>query len=477
MGDATNSSIAANNAPYYHSFRKLSHTDGSSTDSFEAQADDYEPAAIITPYAPVYTGLASNGADTANGFHGQDQLCLHHSTNSGEHEVTDTPELAGLLQAVTSAVGEERIGTYKDIANDGLRNAASGQGDGGAPVEPAAVASRKRKRKSLADQSKSQHLNGLSNTLGEGDNMAPIAPYSQRKRTRRSDADSDSNAVTTSPRAIPNIAYSNGSKGSDADLPNVDSNTPTMSDSRFPGAHCAATLFRQTTSNGRKYTRPPMSQMFYSMQLDAESFLHLQAATKSYMLDAAHPERLNCVGNRGKGDNDMVKLRLFNCVNEFLREGAGEQFFGLNAAGRIIYEKNGGEMVIDSSNRDRCFNWPRDAGQIVALVTPLMRRMITNERQRMYAVEVRKGGSGNSNSSNSNAATALANRMGGVSNPQISVPLSESSAEEKSHVHGSTQTLQHAALGAIAQEAKRVGLNQTRDQVRSIAINLLFVAT
>jgi hypothetical protein len=168
------------------------------------------------------------------------------------------------------------------------------------------------------------------------------------------------------------------------------------SDARAAGVHSAAALFRRTTENTtpRKYTRPPMSKLFVSLQLSPENFLHLQAQAKMYMLDTRYPERQNCVGNRSKGDTDMVKLRLFNCVRDFLRDGAGEQFFGENV------EKLGEHDAIEAAralgedletNAGTKFIWPKDGNTIISLVTPLMRRMVTNERQRMYAIETRKG--------------------------------------------------------------------------------------
>jgi hypothetical protein len=69
-----------------------------------------------------------------------------------------------------------------------------------------------------------------------------------------------------------------------------------------------------------------MSKPFMSLQLSPESFLHVKSEAKSYTLDPAHPERQSCVGNTGKGDTDMVKLRLFNCVRMFLEGGAGDQY-------------------------------------------------------------------------------------------------------------------------------------------------------
>lgn len=151
-----------------------------------------------------------------------------------------------------------------------------------------------------------------------------------------------------------------------------------LSEARAVGVHSAAALFRQPSSN-KKYTRPPMSKMFASLELSPENFLHLQAAAKAYMLDDEHPERRDCVGQRGKGDTEMVKLRLWNCVRHFLEsEGHGERFFG--------------EHAVNEGMGPRAYVWPRDQQKIISLVIPLLRRMVTNERQRQYAIETRKGG-------------------------------------------------------------------------------------
>ncbi|CAG8095046.1 unnamed protein product [Penicillium olsonii] len=151
-----------------------------------------------------------------------------------------------------------------------------------------------------------------------------------------------------------------------------------LSDARAVGVHSAAALFRQPSSN-KKYTRPPISKMFSSLEISPENFLHLQAAAKNYMLDDDHPERRDCVGQRGKGDIEMVKLRLWNCVRQFLEaEGNGERFFGENVANEGVGPRE--------------YIWPRDQQKIISLVIPLLRRMVTNERQRQYAIETRKGG-------------------------------------------------------------------------------------
>ena len=113
------------------------------------------------------------------------------------------------------------------------------------------------------------------------------------------------------------------------------------------------------------------------------------------MLDLGHPERQNCVGNRGKGDTDMVKLRLFNCVRDFLNNGAGEKFFGEHVKKPDKKDTIDAARVLKAEQTpvsEQRLTWPVDGNKIISVVTPLMRRMVTNERQRQYAIETRKSG-------------------------------------------------------------------------------------
>ncbi|PBP19611.1 hypothetical protein BUE80_DR009674 [Diplocarpon rosae] len=138
--------------------------------------------------------------------------------------------------------------------------------------------------------------------------------------------------------------------------------------------HSAMALFRRPSAASKKYTRAPMSKLFISLELSAENFLHLQGAAKAYMLDERYPERSECVGSKGRADSDMTKLKLFACVKAFLEDdGWGERCFSEQ-----------------SENGDvRKLKWPQMKNKIISLVTPLMRRMVTNERQRLYALETR----------------------------------------------------------------------------------------
>jgi hypothetical protein len=153
-----------------------------------------------------------------------------------------------------------------------------------------------------------------------------------------------------------------------------------MSDAPRPSAAAtsAAAIFRQSSATSKRHTRPPIGKLYSSLQLSPEKFVHLQAAAKAYMLDQNHPERLDTIGQRGRGDTDLVRLKLWNFVKEFLDDlGNGQKFFG--------------DHVPDvDGQHPRTMIWPQDAEQIIKACVPVMRRMVTNERQRQYAMQARK---------------------------------------------------------------------------------------
>lgn len=482
MIDPASPNMATSTAPYYQPARNLSYPhDHNGSNSYQPQAEDYELAASAAPHASMYAGITNGGTELVNGSHEQQQQQYQHhqygQVTSDEQALNSTPELAGLLQAVTSAVGQEQEQEQDHnviqghvIAGDDVfaQNVGVAHREGQTVKDTTFANGRgiarthqgKRKRGNPAEQVSAENFEDFHGASQQVSNA-----YPQSKRRRRAAHGSDSVSVGMSTMIPTNVASDITSggimNGQDTNFPIHDSNPPALSDARAAGVHSAAALFRQTTNSSRKYTRPPMSQLFYSLQLNAESFLHLQAAAKTYMLDPTHPERQNCVGNRGKGDNDMVKLRLFNCVRDFLTDGIGERFFGERASGRVAYSKDGLETPIENAgNGEKCFIWPRDGNKIVSLVTPLMRRMVTNERQRMYAIETRKGGSNNNSSSvtstkrkDSNATTSPT-RLRGASMVQA---LGEES---------SPQFLQSAALDAIAHETGHTGLSNGDHQVR-----------
>ena len=147
-------------------------------------------------------------------------------------------------------------------------------------------------------------------------------------------------------------------------------------------ATSAAAIFRQPSTTGKKYTRPPIGKLYSSLELSPESFIHLQTAAKEYMLDENRPDRLDTIGHRGRGDTDLVKLKLWNIVKEFLDDlGNGQRFFG-------------DHIPNVDGQAPRTMVWPQDAEQIIKACIPLLRRMVTNERQRQYATLARKTNDG-----------------------------------------------------------------------------------
>ncbi|EXJ57071.1 hypothetical protein A1O7_07415 [Cladophialophora yegresii CBS 114405] len=153
-------------------------------------------------------------------------------------------------------------------------------------------------------------------------------------------------------------------------------NTPQLQNS-------AAVLFREPSSKSKKHTRPPLGKVFSSLELAPENFLRLQTAAKAFMLDEAHPERRDVVGHKkNSGGADLAKLNLWNCVDEFLSvHGYGEKYFTPGAGSNI------------PNAPPRTLFWPQDSQFIIKLMMPLMRKMVTNERQRIYAAASRKQGS------------------------------------------------------------------------------------
>ncbi|KAK5087439.1 hypothetical protein LTR70_007733 [Exophiala xenobiotica] len=149
--------------------------------------------------------------------------------------------------------------------------------------------------------------------------------------------------------------------------------TPTLSNS-------AAVLFREPSEKSKKYSRPPLGKVFTSLELAPEAFLRLQNAAKNYMLSDEFPERRDVVGHKKhNNNNDQAKLKLYQCVEDFLQQdGTGEKFFGHSA------------NVDVPDAPPRTFFWPDDRSRIAKALMPLLRKMVTNERQRVYAAETRK---------------------------------------------------------------------------------------
>ncbi|KAF2435405.1 hypothetical protein EJ08DRAFT_729897 [Tothia fuscella] len=153
-------------------------------------------------------------------------------------------------------------------------------------------------------------------------------------------------------------------------------NTPQNSRS---GPDASSALFRKASrAPAKKYTRPPTKDVFQSLKIGTEEWVRLEAEAKAFMLDETHPERQASVGNRGAAPTNDTKIQLFKTVQKFLAEGSGDAHFGAHVGGM---------------DDDRWI-YPADEDKLIGLLTPLMRRMVTNERQRQYARRTRQSGIG-----------------------------------------------------------------------------------
>ena len=120
--------------------------------------------------------------------------------------------------------------------------------------------------------------------------------------------------------------------------------------------------------------RQTVSKLHIKLGLTPADFLTLQSQAKVYMLDKDHPERQTCVGMLENGSTHQ-RLLLYHHTKDFLDHAdIGSTYFGPGS----VFTKNKG------------FNYPADSEKVVSLVMPLLRRVISNERQRTYVYAKRR---------------------------------------------------------------------------------------
>ena len=350
--------MTSNNAPYYTTSSQTLDPTLGSRDSNDGS---------------VYPDLAQSTVSSAQMYSLADGALQVHQNNANNH-------FAGLIEAATAAAAAGQEHEY-------------GQAPESANGRPRRVTRQSRAHEEALSNTLGTPSGGRTTSRSVGDviqnhtdgqhDNGVDAPPGTRKRKRATDASPQERNSTPRGYRYTEADEDDHSTLEIRELPPQSS----ISDARAAGVHSAAALFRRPSASSKKYTRPPMAKMFASLELSPEDFLHLQAAAKGYMLDRSHPERRDCVGQRGKGDSELVKLRLWNCVKDFLEiEGHGDKYFSADVPG--------------DEGMQRSMIWPRDKNRIITAVTPLLRRMVTNERQRQYAVVTRKGGGTGSDTSN-----------------------------------------------------------------------------
>ncbi|KAI9663903.1 MAG: hypothetical protein M1821_007393 [Bathelium mastoideum] len=408
MGSPLNQSESTSHAPYYQPIQSIPFHNG--------QEYGHTTVANGSAYPDLPEGVVD---ETSREHHGGDQALQHHFDGSDQ--------LEGLLRVAGSVAAQDPL----DQASNGL---ASSQHH--APIQQG-----KNKRKHSSSPLEEHANHEPRRSKRQKQNALPFPTDTPTLHTHPQPTDENLTPRTTT---------------TTAPTPSHTASTPYTSPLP-PGIHTSAALFRRrpptpppntssssttgaisTTTTVRKSTRPPISKLFTSLELTPAAFLSLQAAAKAFMLDAAHPERQACVGNRGRGDSDVVKLRLYTCVRDFLEEeeeaeetmtrmmaeedgGGGADGTGTTNAGEEVArgdDGNGGVSAIAGLGEgegapltkrqqqsrgeaffgphvrrpdggERRWVWPRDRERVIGLCVPLLRRMVTNERQRRYAVETR----------------------------------------------------------------------------------------
>ncbi|TKA77180.1 hypothetical protein B0A49_04277 [Cryomyces minteri] len=110
---------------------------------------------------------------------------------------------------------------------------------------------------------------------------------------------------------------------------------------------------------------------------------------------------------------------------EFLDGGEGAKYFGSGTT--------------NAEGQQRQFNWPNDVNKVISLCTPLLRRMVTNERQRQYAIETRKHG-GSIGGKRANSDNGTIDESGLAESPRPAAENATSNGTDLGYQHASLQT-------------------------------------
>ncbi|KAJ9633283.1 uncharacterized protein PV06_00976 [Exophiala oligosperma] len=137
--------------------------------------------------------------------------------------------------------------------------------------------------------------------------------------------------------------------------------------------YSGSVLFREPPSKSRSH-KSSSANVFESLDLAPEDFRRLQVAAKIFLFDEDHPERMEVIRHKSSsGTAADIRLRLWKCAESFLSEhGNGDKFFGPGDA-----------------ERPRTLIWPEHGETIIKNMLPLIRKLVTNERQRIYTYATR----------------------------------------------------------------------------------------
>lgn len=141
-----------------------------------------------------------------------------------------------------------------------------------------------------------------------------------------------------------------------------------------------AVLSRKPSKAPKHSGRLSIAETFALLTLSPENFSALRTLAKNFMLDPRHSQRQKCVQGHNQKGFEKSKNILHKYVREFLdQKGWGEEYFGEKS----ILARN---AMLDNSH----FLWPQDKDKIIQLCEPLLRRIVINERQRLYNITARE---------------------------------------------------------------------------------------
>jgi hypothetical protein len=134
-----------------------------------------------------------------------------------------------------------------------------------------------------------------------------------------------------------------------------------------------ATTITPSGDTPRRSSRPAVDVIFNGTQLAPMPYIKLNDDVHAFMINTDHPERLDIIGTKRRiGSLEAAKNKLHDLAEQFVSEGAGENFYAPNA-------------YADVPNAPvRTMFWPQNYHDIVRAIKPIMRKVVTNERARVY---------------------------------------------------------------------------------------------
>lgn len=207
----------------------------------------------MTPQASMYPD--PNQPQMNNDYHAQQLV---------DNDAEDHAQLQGLVEAATSAAAQEQLRQRAQLPVFSPQHEGNTQPPDTTDQDLASLL--RDTNHSLTNNKRKRSLSQTSPT--DPSLHTPSAPTAASERPKRQKRSTPGSAtLQDGEQALRH--YQNSLE------------SPHHLDARAAGVHSAAALFRPPSDSSKKYTRPPMSKLFASLELTPEDFLYLQAAAKS----------------------------------------------------------------------------------------------------------------------------------------------------------------------------------------------------